>query len=80
MKALMEALKKYWSHAVLLAALIAVTVVCYLPSLSAPWQFDDYRQIIENRAVHVDSLSFAALRRAAAASPNLRRGPLAGGA
>ncbi|HUT54986.1 MAG TPA: tetratricopeptide repeat protein [bacterium] len=69
----MEPTKNFRVDAIMVAALIGVTVICYLPSLSAPWQFDDYRQIIENRAVHAGSLSLAALRRAALESPNRDR-------
>ena len=39
------------------ALLAAVTVVAYLPSLAGPFQFDDYRVIVQDPAVH----SWAAL-------------------
>lgn len=54
----------------LLAAALLLTVVVYWPSLNGGYVFDDYPNIVQNRDVHVSTLDWKSLRRAALSSPS----------
>ncbi|HEY7872191.1 MAG TPA: hypothetical protein VIC31_05675, partial [Rudaea sp.] len=54
----------------LLATALALAVLAYWPSLHGGYQFDDYPNIVENGDVHMHSLDWQSLRKAALASPS----------
>jgi hypothetical protein len=53
-----------------LAAAIVLAVIAYWPSLHGGFVFDDFPNIVDNSAVHLQSLDWQALRTAATASPS----------
>ena len=54
----------------LFAVALVVTVLVYWPSTHGGYVFDDYPNIVENNAVHLQSLDWESLRAAALASPS----------
>jgi hypothetical protein len=54
----------------LLVAAMVLTAFVYWPSLRGGYVFDDYPNILQNRDVHLDSLNWESLRRAALSSPS----------
>lgn len=54
----------------LFAAALALTALAYWPSLHGGYVFDDYPNIVENADVHMNSLDWQSLRKAALASPS----------
>jgi hypothetical protein len=66
----MSFLKQYGSRArVLFVLALLLTIVVYWPGLSGGWLFDDYPNILSNRAVQPTTLDFRAFVRAALSSP-----------
>ncbi len=53
-----------------LALAMVCTVAAYWPSLHGGYVFDDYANIVENRAVHMTTLDWDSLKSAALASPS----------
>jgi hypothetical protein len=53
-----------------LAVVLLLTALVYWPSLHGGYVFDDYANIVENRDVHLHTLSWEALHDAAFASPS----------
>ncbi|MGH8040540.1 MAG: hypothetical protein ACREPN_00670 [Rudaea sp.] len=54
----------------LLAAAMLLTALAYWPSLHGGYVFDDYANIVDNRAVHLTALDWDSLKSAAQASPS----------
>lgn len=66
----MSFIKNYGSRERLLFVLaLLLTIVIYSPGLSGGWLFDDYPNILSNRAVQPTTLDFRAFVRAALSSP-----------
>lgn len=66
--------RKNWGQEAAGAAAVAlVAALCYLPSLSAGWHFDDYLQIVNNPGLRVSRLSLSSLAGAALSGPNRNR-------
>lgn len=56
--------------ACLLLGALAATALAYWPSLHGGYVFDDYPNIVANKAVHLQSFDWESLREAALASPS----------
>ncbi|MEW6218306.1 MAG: tetratricopeptide repeat protein [Thermodesulfobacteriota bacterium] len=56
-----------------MALLVAITAGVYANSFHGPFTFDDADNIVENRALRIDSLSWTALARAASSGPSSHR-------
>jgi protein O-mannosyl-transferase len=54
---------------ILLAGLLLCTIA-YIPGLSGGWLFDDFPNIVDNRAVHIEHLDLSSLVNAALSSPS----------
>ena len=53
--------------------IIALATLVYTNTLQAPFVFDDYPNILDNKSLRIDDLSFSSLKQAATESPSNKR-------